>query len=69
MPIVPNRTATLVLTLSYDPEAISQTELTDTINEFLHTLAVNEGWQSDEDTGAYDTLDWEYSPRLRVNGG
>ena len=53
--------AAITLTIYFDPERIKHRfEITDGLNETLHLIAVDLDLVSDEETGGYVGLDWEY---------
>ena len=59
---------TLNVTVYYDRAKLSETQLTDSLNDYFHGLASElggsryheHGFGKPDDTGGYDVLDWEY---------
>lgn len=51
---------TLNVTVDYDPTMITQTQLTDSLNEYFHGLGQDLNSPSNSDTGGYMALDWGY---------
>lgn len=59
----------IVLTISFDEERIkNRFEFTDALNETLHTIGLDLGLGSNEETGAYVGLDWEYDQETQAEG-
>lgn len=50
----------LQVNIEYDPERISAAEITDSLNENFHAIALDKGMIEDEPTGGYEGLDWSY---------
>lgn len=50
----------LTVKISFDPAVITQDQITDSLNEHLHGIAVEEDWTENPDTGGYVPFDWTY---------